>query len=108
MTNILSVFKSHCMTHDGNSIMFYMEKVTFKVQSTVLSYLCDKISIPEHLKSLPSMNIANQSVLGQWAFLLQVMVITIRQWSQNARLVNAIQIQNSLLYVACFVTMVMK
>ena len=30
------------------------------------------------------------------------------QWSQNARLVNAIQIQNSLLYAAGFVTIVME
>ena len=30
------------------------------------------------------------------------------QWSQYARLVNIIQIQNSLLYAACFVTMLMQ
>ena len=30
------------------------------------------------------------------------------QWSQNARLANAIQIQNSLLCVACFGNMVMQ
>ena len=30
------------------------------------------------------------------------------QWSQNARLVNTIQIQNSLLYVVCFGNMVMQ
>ena len=29
-------------------------------------------------------------------------------WSQNARLLKTIQIQNSLLYAACFVTMVME
>ena len=30
------------------------------------------------------------------------------QWSQNARLVNTVQIQHSLLYVACFGNMVMQ
>ena len=30
------------------------------------------------------------------------------QWSQNVRLVNTIQIHNSLSYVACFLNMVME
>ena len=49
-----------------------------------------------------------EKVKGQDFASTGVKYIKMLQWSQNAHLVNTIQIQNSLLYAACFVTMVME